>query len=66
MSLQSVQEEIAKLTTAEKVQLVDAICDQLIADPNGFLLTEEEKREIDRRLDKHEKNADYVNTWEGL
>ena len=63
MSLQAALEEIAKLSSEEKLQLVEEIWDDLIEHSEDIPLTEAQKKELDRRLDEYEKNPENVLTW---
>lgn len=55
---------IDKLSVDERLQLLDEIWDSISAEPDQLPLTEEQKCEIDRRLQAYEANPDGVVPWE--
>ena len=64
MSLQAVLKEISKLTTEEKLKLVEDLWDELNQHSENIPLTEAQKKDLDKRLDEYEKNPENVLTWE--
>ena len=57
-------EELLKLTVAERVLLVEDLWDSIAADPEGLPLTDQQKREIDRRLAEHDEDPSSAVPWE--
>jgi putative addiction module component (TIGR02574 family) len=59
-------EEAKKLSVAERIALVEEIWDS-IAEENGYSeLTDEQKRELDRRLEFFRVNPSQGKTWEEI
>jgi putative addiction module component (TIGR02574 family) len=56
--------DLDKLTRDEKLQLIDAIWDNLEKDPHAFPLTESQRRELDRRLDEMDRGDVTGVPWE--
>ena len=63
---QNVKEQIQKMSVDERIVLVEEIWDG-IAEENGAVeLTQEQKQELDRRLDFLEKNPGVGRTWDEI
>lgn len=61
---QTVKEQIQKMSVDERIVLVEEIWDG-IAEENGAIeLTQEQKHELDRRLEFLEKNPNSGRTWD--
>jgi putative addiction module component (TIGR02574 family) len=60
---QSELAEVLRLPIAERIRLVEAIWDSITEVPNEVGLTDEQKAELDRRLEAFEKNPDEGSTW---
>lgn len=58
--------EILQLSVAERIQLVEDIWDSVAAFPDDVLLTEAQKKELDRRLQAYRQNPDEGISWEEL
>jgi putative addiction module component (TIGR02574 family) len=54
--------QLANLSVAEKVELLDAVWESLEADAHS--LTETQRAELDSRVARHEKNPSVVIPWE--
>jgi putative addiction module component (TIGR02574 family) len=54
--------ELMELPPEERLQLVEELWDSLAAE--DIPLTDEQKREIDRRWAEHQKNPDRGSPWE--
>ena len=65
MSTVNIQ-EILKLPVAERIELVEAIWDSIAASPEILLVTEPQKRELDRRLAEHRANPQSGRSWEEI
>lgn len=55
--------EILKLSVAERIQLVEDIWDSIAAEPEALSLSEEQRRELDRRLADQEANPGVGRPW---
>ena len=55
---------IDRLSVAERLQLVQEIWESIADDPEQLPLTDEQKRQIDRRLEAYQKNPDSGISWE--
>ncbi len=57
--------EIKLLSVEERILMVEAIWDSIAEDSNDAdFLTEEQKKELDRRIDLHESGKGKTYTWE--
>jgi putative addiction module component (TIGR02574 family) len=56
--------EVLNLSVSERIQLVEDIWDTITEVPDEVSLTEEQKIELDRRLDAYQKNPDEGSHWE--
>jgi len=54
---------ILELTVAERIQLVEDIWDSIAAVPEAVPLSEEQKRELDRRLEAYHRDPDAGSPW---
>jgi putative addiction module component (TIGR02574 family) len=66
MDLTALLEQIRPPSVDDRIRLVHAIWDTIIADPDYPDLTEAQKRELDRRIADLEANPDNVLTWEEI
>lgn len=57
------KKELLDLSVSERIQLVQDIWDSIAQVPESVSLTEEEKAEIDRRLDEYHSNPDAGSPW---
>jgi putative addiction module component (TIGR02574 family) len=55
--------DITKLSVSERIQLVEDIWDSIAADSESFPLTDEQRDELDRRLDDLEANPEDGVPW---
>jgi putative addiction module component (TIGR02574 family) len=62
--MSNLQNEIGNLSAAEKFDLLDAVWESLEADE--LALTDDQRNELDYRLDQYESNPDAVIPWEQL
>ena len=58
--------DILELSVAERIQLVEDIWDSIAAVPESISLTENERQELDRRLEAYAQNPDEGISWEEL
>ena len=64
MSQASLPPEILSLPIPQRVHLVEQIWDSIVEDEQGFELTTEQKKELDRRLDSHQASPKSGKSWE--
>jgi len=60
--MSDLRNQIASLSPAEKVELLDAVWESLEADAPS--LTEAQRAELDYRIARHEQNPSDVIPWE--
>lgn len=58
--------EILQLSVAERIQLVEDIWDSIVQIPEAVQLTEEQKAELDRRLESYQANPGEGISWNEL
>lgn len=61
--MKTILKDILQLSVAERILLVEAIWDTL-PEEMDLEFTEAQKKEIDRRLDLHEKGETKTYSWE--
>ena len=62
VGVSNLQNQIGKLSAAEKLDLLDALWESLEADE--LSLTDAQRDEMDYRLAEHERNPENVITWQ--
>jgi putative addiction module component (TIGR02574 family) len=55
--------DILSLSVEERIQLVEDIWDSIAVVPEAVSLSEEQKRELDRRLEAYQWNPDAGSPW---
>ena len=60
------QLKIKELSIEERIMLVEEIWDSIVAEEEMPELTEQQKAELDRRLESYRKNPDESVTWESV
>jgi len=55
--------DVINLSVPERIQLVEDIWDSIAEIPEAVPLTDEEKVELDRRLDLYHQNPDEGSPW---
>ncbi len=55
---------IDKLSTAERILLVEELWDSIADDAEQLPLTEAQKKDLERRLEAYEKNPKAGSSWE--
>jgi putative addiction module component (TIGR02574 family) len=55
--------DILELSIPERIQVVEDIWDSISAVPESVLLSEEQKIELDRRLQAYHKNPNAGSPW---
>ena len=58
--------DILELSVAERIQLVQDIWDSIAQVPESLDLTQDQKEELDRRLENLQKNPSSAVPWEEL
>ena len=61
-----ISQEIAKLSVAERIQLVEDIWDSVARDNGAFELTQERKAELEKRSRDFKANPAEGRTWEQI
>jgi putative addiction module component (TIGR02574 family) len=57
--------ELFRLSVAERIQLAEDLWDSVAAEPEALPeLSEEQKREIERRLAEHDQDPSSARPWE--
>jgi putative addiction module component (TIGR02574 family) len=59
----SLKENVLSLSIPERIQLVEDIWDTIAEAPSELSLTDEQKAELDRRLDAYHKNPSEGSPW---
>ena len=57
------QANVLSLSIPERIQLVEDIWDTIAEVPEEVRLTDEQKAELDRRLDAYHRNPDEGSPW---
>jgi putative addiction module component (TIGR02574 family) len=58
--------DILEMSIAERIQLVEDIWDSIAAAPESLPLTDDEREELDRRLEAYAQNCDEGISWDEL
>ena len=58
--------DILQLSIAERIQLAEDIWDSVAASPESVLVTDEQRQELDRRLQAYAQNPGEGVSWEEL
>ena len=56
-------ENIKKLSVAERILIVEDIWDSIISSEENFPITDEQKKELDLRLEAYYKNPKEGKSW---
>lgn len=56
--------ELLQLSEAERIQLAQDLWDSIPADSEALSLTDEQRRELDRRLAEHQQDPSSAIPWE--
>ncbi|HKR12966.1 MAG TPA: addiction module protein [Pyrinomonadaceae bacterium] len=62
----NLSEEAKKLSIPERLALVEEIWDSIAEDNECFELTDEQRQELDRRLESFRVNPSQGRTWEEI
>lgn len=52
------------MSISERIQLVEDIWDSIVELPEAIILTDDQKRELDKRLDAYRLNPNEGSPWE--
>jgi putative addiction module component (TIGR02574 family) len=58
------KEDILNLSISERIQLVEDIWDSIAELPEAVILTDDQKRELDNRLDAYHLDPNEGSPWE--
>jgi putative addiction module component (TIGR02574 family) len=58
-----VKADVLSLSVSERIQLVEDIWDTIAEVPEAVDLSDEQKAELDRRLDAYHRNPDEGSPW---
>lgn len=58
--------EMSQMSVAERIQLAEDLWDSILSAPEGLPVTELQKEELDRRLEKHSQNPEAGLSWESV
>ena len=58
--------DILKLSVDERIHLVETIWDSIAADTETSGISEEHKKVLDERLEKHKDNPNDIVSWDEL
>lgn len=56
-------DEVLQLPVPERIRIVEAIWDSIADTPDAIELSDEQRAELDRRLESLEKNPDAGSPW---
>ena len=57
-------EQIKKLSVEERISIVEDIWDSIVESNEKYPLTEEQKKELEKRLKAYKKDPEGGKTWE--
>jgi putative addiction module component (TIGR02574 family) len=55
--------DVLTLSADERIRLVEDIWDTLVIAPEAVVLTDEQRRELDSRLEEHRRDPSAGSTW---
>jgi putative addiction module component (TIGR02574 family) len=58
--------DISELSVSERIQLAEDLWDSILTTPDEILLNDEQKEELDRRLETHRQNPNQGSTWQSV
>jgi putative addiction module component (TIGR02574 family) len=56
--------DIEQLSISERIQLAEDIWDSIIAAPEQLTVTDEQRQELDRRVEAYHQNPQEGTTWQ--
>jgi putative addiction module component (TIGR02574 family) len=57
-------EDIQALSAEERLRLISALWDSLVDSPEDVPVTDAQRRELDRRLDRYRRGLTKLHSWE--
>ena len=65
MTRDELVDQLLKLSSEERLQAAEELWDSVIEDPDGlFALSEEQMKELERRMKDHERDPSTAIPWE--
>ncbi|MEH2446443.1 MAG: addiction module protein [Nostoc sp.] len=58
--------DISELSVSERIQLAEDLWDSILTTPDEVLLNNEQKQELDRRLEMYRQNPNQGSTWQSV
>ncbi len=58
--------DLVELSVPERILAVQDLWDSIVFFPDSVSLTDEQKRELDERLEAYHKNPEVVTPWEEI
>ncbi len=58
--------DISELSVSERIQLAEDLWDSILTTPGEVPLSDEQKLELDRRLEMHCQNPNRGSTWQSV
>ena len=59
-------EDIQALSAEERLRLISALWDSLVHAPEEVPVTDAQRRELDRRLDRYQRGLTRLHSWEDV
>lgn len=66
MEKASDQLNLKELSIAERILLVEEIWDSIVAEGEPIELSDDQKEELDRRMDDYRKSPEKFSTWDDV
>ena len=58
--------DISELSVSERIQLAEDLWNSILITPDEVPLNDEQKQELDRRLEMHRQNLNQGSTWQSV
>ncbi|MEA5625363.1 addiction module protein [Nostoc sp. UHCC 0251] len=58
--------DISELSVSERIQLAEDLWDSILTTPDEVPLNDEQKQELDRRLEMHSQGPNRGSTWQSV
>lgn len=62
--MQKEMEKILELSVDQRILMVEEIWDSIAQEPDSVQITENQKKELDQRLEAYKKNPHLGSSWE--
>lgn len=56
--------DIEEISIADRMQLVDALWESILASPESLPVTDAQKQLLDKRLEQHQQNPNDGSSWQ--